>query len=906
ETGNQKWILVCRPVFGGNDTRRLRGFALATLSMETMLKSGIMDNAVLMELSLLHKDAGPELLATTGDAGATTVAGLSATRPVLAFGKTFRLTAHAMPAFMQMHPVRAGILAVLIGLALTAALAVVIRLTSLQREGLEHLVVERTNELSQSEAQVRLLLNSVGGAIYGIDLQGSCTFANPACAKILGYPDQHALLGRNMHLLIHHSHPNGKPMPACKIYRAFHDNRDLHVGDEVFWKADGTSFPAEYWSSPQVVDGKVCGAVVVFTDISERKRREEELRLMTDRLTLAARAGGVGIWDLDVPNNRLVWDSQMFQLYGHRLIWDRHTFQIHGLTPDQFSAAYDAWRNGVHPEDRQRIDDEMQLALRGTKDFDTEFRIVHPNGSIHNIRALALVQRDDFGEPLRMIGTNWDITTHKQALQALRESEANFHTFFESLTDMIFVGTPAGRILFTNIAVTRTLGYSAEELSTMHMMDMHPADKRREAEAIFAAMFRGERETCSLPLATKDGALVPVETRVWSGRWNGADCIFGISKDLSIEREAQQRFECLFRNNPALMALSSLPERRITDVNNAFMKALGYSKDEVIGKTPAELGLFPNPEQQEAASRELLPGGHLVDSEMTVRCKNGSTLDGIFSGEIIASQGKQYLLTVMVDISERKRIQEALISSNEALNRRNAELHDLYHTVSHELKTPLTSAREFASIMLDGIAGPLTDDQKLYLQLIRESCDQLHFCVSDLLEATQLETGKMILRSVETPIEALVATIMNAMAPSMQAKGIVFRHEVDPSIGSASLDERRITQVCTNLLSNALKFTPEGGTITVRVDNDSDNPMLIRFSVSDTGCGIAPEHLDRIFDRFYQVKKSDTSIVGGVGLGLYIANSIVRLHGGRMWVESTVNKGTTFFFTVLRRIPPSG
>ena len=265
-------------------------------------------------------------------------------------------------------------------------------------------------------------------------------------------------------------------------------------------------------------------------------------------------------------------------------------------------------------------------------------------------------------------------------------------------------------------------------------------------------------------------------------------------------------------------------------------------------------------------------------------------------------QVEERTATLSAEIEERKGAQAALELAHTALGRRNVELQDFYHTVSHELKTPLTSAREFASILLDGIAGPLTDDQRQYLQLIRESCDQLQFCVTDLLEATRMETGKLVMHSVDTSMETLVANVVDAMTPAMQAKGIDLRREIDPALSSVPLDERRINQVLMNLLGNALKFTPAGGVVTVRVGHDPDDPEWIRFSGSDTGCGIAPPHLDRVFEKLYQVKETDTSIVGGVGLGLYIANGIVRLHGGRMWVESAVGRGSTFHFTIPKRV----
>ncbi|MEI6654647.1 MAG: ATP-binding protein [Verrucomicrobiota bacterium] len=139
----------------------------------------------------------------------------------------------------------------------------------------------------------------------------------------------------------------------------------------------------------------------VWRDITEQKRMENALTSSVERLGLATEAGKVGIWDYDIANNRLVWDEQMFCLYG--------------ITREQFSSAYEAWTAGVHPEDRVLGDAEIQMALRGEKEFNTEFRVLWQDGSIHNIRAIAKVQRDASGTPLRMVGTNWDITQQKQA-----------------------------------------------------------------------------------------------------------------------------------------------------------------------------------------------------------------------------------------------------------------------------------------------------------------------------------------------------------------------------------------------------------------------------------------------------------------------------------------------------------
>ncbi len=140
--------------------------------------------------------------------------------------------------------------------------------------------------------------------------------------------------------------------------------------------------------------------------MNEREQVEAQLRNTTERLALATRAGGVGIWDFDAVGGRLVWDDQMLLLYG--------------TTRERFAGAYEAWQSGVHPGDRQRGDEEFQAALRGEKEYDTEFRVVWPDGSVHVLRALAVVERDAAGRPLRMVGTNWDITAQKQVEQELR------------------------------------------------------------------------------------------------------------------------------------------------------------------------------------------------------------------------------------------------------------------------------------------------------------------------------------------------------------------------------------------------------------------------------------------------------------------------------------------------------
>jgi PAS domain S-box-containing protein len=154
--------------------------------------------------------------------------------------------------------------------------------------------------------------------------------------------------------------------------------------------------------------GELQALAGVLRDITRRRNVEDHLERSEEKLRLATQAAGVGIWDWDVENDRLIWDAQMYRLYG--------------IEESQFTHAYDAWQKGLHPQDRARGDAEIQAGLRGEKDFDTEFRVVWADGSVHMIRALAQVQRDAEGKPFRMIGTNWDITLQREAAQKLEES----------------------------------------------------------------------------------------------------------------------------------------------------------------------------------------------------------------------------------------------------------------------------------------------------------------------------------------------------------------------------------------------------------------------------------------------------------------------------------------------------
>ena len=246
--------------------------------------------------------------------------------------------------------------------------------------------------------------------------------------------------------------------------------------------------------------------------------------------------------------------------------------------------------------------------------------------------------------------------------------------------------------------------------------------------------------------------------------------------------------------------------------------------------------------------------------------------------------------------------------SNEALehhvkaaeeNRRNLEQELEAKTrflanVSHELRTPLTSIREFASLMLDEIGGPVSVDQRDFLSVIISNVDYLTDIIQDLLQISEIEEGRLKLVLEPVDIVLLVEKVVNQLGTARMQRAPEYT-DLPPDLPSALADETRITQVLTNLLSNALKFTPADGSIHVRAGLDGD---FIRVLVQDTGRGIDSAHQEKIFDRFYQVDDPLGPSKKGTGLGLNIAREIVEAHRGCIEVTSKPEEGSTFSFTL--------
>lgn len=234
----------------------------------------------------------------------------------------------------------------------------------------------------------------------------------------------------------------------------------------------------------EIIDGNCVRIFGTFQEIDEEKKAKLKYQEIAERLKVATTGSRIGIWDYDIVNNKLVWDESMYRLYG--------------VAKKDFLGEYEAWRSGLHPDDKQRGDKEIAMAISGEKDFNTEFRIIWPNGEVRYIRAIAVTQKNEKGEVIKMIGTNWDITTLKTTQMMLQKSEESFQGAFENSSTGMALVALNGQLIKTNDSFSEIVGYQREELKKLTFQDItHPDDLDKDI-ALFNEICKGERESYQL------------------------------------------------------------------------------------------------------------------------------------------------------------------------------------------------------------------------------------------------------------------------------------------------------------------------------------------------------------------------------------------------------------------------
>ncbi len=490
--------------------------------------------------------------------------------------------------------------------------------------------------------------------------------------------------------------------------------------------------------------------------------------------------------------------------------------------------------------------------------------------------------------------TFFDITERKQTDFLLEQTRRNYETFFNTIDDFLFVLDEQGNIIHTNTTVTKRLEYSAEELNKKSVMMVHPAERREEAGRTVEEMLAGTADFCPVPLVTKSGNFIPVETRVKAGFWDGKPVIFGVTKDVSKIKLSEEKFSKAFQSNAALMAISSFEDEKFIDVNNAFLTTLGYKCYEIIGKTAAELNLFADTEARMSIVEKITNNIPVREIELEIRTKSGDILIGLFSADHIQIGNEQCLLTVMVDITSRKQSEEKIKEARNEAEKANHAKSEFLSRMSHELRTPMNAILGFGQLLQ---LGELNPSQKRGVTHILNGGKHLLNLINEVLDIAQIESGKISLSLEPVQLRSVMEEAMNIVLPYTQKQHQTL--ELIPSTANnlfVMADRQRLKQVLLNLINNAIKYNRENGSVLINTElivPDISGNSFVRLSIADTGIGIAAEDIPKLFKPFERIGAEQTE-TEGTGLGLAVVKKLMDAMGGNVSLESVKGTGSTF------------
>jgi PAS domain S-box-containing protein len=435
----------------------------------------------------------------------------------------------------------------------------------------------------------------------------------------------------------------------------------------------------------------------------------------------------------------------------------------------------------------------------------------------------------------------------------------------------------------------------------------------------------------------KDGSTVDVEIRIsdWRSSSGSVEGTLAIVNDITphlemereivkltaLEKEAQTvaRTESRFRE-----LLEAAPDAiievdrsgHIVLLNRVTEKLFGYSREQLLGK-PVEFLIPEDLRSFHVHHRENYwnkPQTRPMGSGLSLRGQrqDGSRFPVEISLSPVQSDDGFRVTAIIRDTSERKQAEEKinaiqqnytqeLAAKNQELAERNQEVEranrlksEFLAGMSHELRTPLHTIIGFSELLLEELEGPLNEKQKRFVNHVHKDSMHLLELINDVLDLSKIEAGKVGLRRELFDIRQPLDEVLASINPQAAVKSIVIETTVAGE-RELSADRVRVRQVLFNLLSNAVKFTPEGGRIRVQA---SQYEGWVEISVEDTGIGIPPEEHETVFDKFYQVGNTTKGVREGTGLGLAITQRLVEEHGGKIWLESEVGKGSKFTFTI--------
>lgn len=370
-----------------------------------------------------------------------------------------------------------------------------------------------------------------------------------------------------------------------------------------------------------------------------------------------------------------------------------------------------------------------------------------------------------------------------------------------------------------------------------------------------------------------------------------------IRKLMKIIHRNERRYIDLYEQSPDLYRTIDT-NGIILDCNNSYAKRLGYSKEEIVGKTIFDHSAEKNLQDLKDSFETWKKMGEVRNKEVWFKCKDGNIFPGLLSANNLYSNDERLIgsNTAIKDITEIYEYRKKLEESNNQIQQQILELKQLdvakdnfLAMITHELKTPLVPIKSYLELILAENLGPINDIQKKRLSIVQSSLEYLIKLVNDLLDAQKIELGQLKLSKDVHNLAKIINNTLEKMNGEITKRGMSIEKNIQNNL-FCLCDPTRIEQVLINLLVNAIKFSNDrSGKILIKLYSENDNGKII---VKDNGIGIIRDKLEKIFVKFYQIDASSTREYGGTGLGLSVCKGIIEAHGGKIWAESDgTNKG---------------
>lgn len=563
-------------------------------------------------------------------------------------------------------------------------------------------------------------------------------------------------------------------------------------------------------------------------------------------------------------------------------------FTVTGYNNEDFLADHSLWSSMILPEHRLTVKKEVDRVIAGDQIDPVEFKIRSRDGSVRWIRDTIITHVDDDGQVFRFDGYVEDITEQKEMAWALQQSQERYERIVANVPGLVYqfvLRTDGGmEFQFVSGNCKKLFGVDPEEAEadSSVLLDMVHPDDRAEFYSLIA---ESSEKLCPWQWQGRgivDGRERWFQAKAQPERQDNGDTIWdGVLLDVTEHKKIEEQ----------AYYLAKLPGEDPDPV-------MRISSDGIIiyaNKASSSLLKFWDRQVGQLIPEDLYETVLKVIEKRSNECVEVKCKDLVYSIIFSSVGDSDYVNLYGRDISKAKQAEMELMKKNQILREQDRLKSEFVSTVSHELRTPLCIFKNIISNAMAGVMGKLSHRLFESMKMADRSIDRLSRIISDFLDISKIDAGKMKLHREVLSINLIVNEVVDLFSPLASTKGIVLKSRLPREEIVVEVDHDRIMQVLTNLVGNAIKFIPTKGHIEIDV---SETEEEVKISVRDDGPGLTSEQMEKIFDRFVQVHLMAGPGEHGTGLGLPIANELVKMHDGRMWVESTIGEGSSFCFVL--------